>query len=409
MRSQKDRKMDPVLTKCNATEKKERFSGIELLRIIAMFLICMSHAVQTGMNFIAYSNSQVANVFLNLLGYAGQIGNIIFIVCSSYFLLDSTKTKTEKVFRLLFDSTLISIIIFLSFVISGYSFSFEIAIKQFLPDFYSNVWFIPIYALFYLIHPLLNTIINNWDKKSHFAFCLIVFVLYGLLGLTSWGLDVNQLMGFVFIYFFVAYIKKYCNGLSNSQKKNTVGFVIFFVLFVGLALLKYFLSVEWLTINQLYSPILLPMVICMFNLFKNMKFKSKFINYLASCSLFVYCFHENILLQYIIRPKFYEYVLSANPNLYFCWVMICGIGMFVLGYLISLAYKISLSKATSYLSNKFSIFILFLIDKVFKRFFDKDDSQHPQQQTTKKSAEQETIKSENNGSSNEHVQDDTTK
>lgn len=367
--------MTTSLTNENLSTKKERLSGIETYRILVIFLICIHHAVQTGMNYISFSNSRAITILLNILSYSGQCGNIMFIICSSYFLIDSKKLKLDKVLKILLDSMIISIIVLCSMLIAGYSFPLKTIIMQIIPDYYFNMWFIPIYVLFYLIHPLLNLIINHLNKKSHFTICFSTFLIYGLIGLfTGWALGINDLITFIIIYFFVAYIKKYCNNFSNNTKKNFCLFVIFFTLFLILAILKIIIPLKRLTLNQRYSPILFPMLLFLFNIFKNLKIKSKCINYLSSCSLFVYCFHENILLRTYIRPRFYEYVLSVNPNFYFGWIMICGIGMFAVGYLISLLYKFTISKITNYLSKMNASLILLGYDFVYNILYNNKKS-----------------------------------
>ena len=39
----------------------------------------------------------------------GPMGNILFVICSSYFLVDKTKSRAEKAINILFDSMVISI------------------------------------------------------------------------------------------------------------------------------------------------------------------------------------------------------------------------------------------------------------------------------------------------------------
>lgn len=377
--------MTMTLTNEKTISKKERLSGIEAYRILAILLICISHAVQTGMNYISYSNSKVITILLNILLYSGQCGNIMFIICSSYFLVDSKKLRLDKVLKILLDSMFISIIVLLGMIVAGHSFALKTIIKQIFPDFFSNMWFIPIYVIFYLIHPLLNLIINNLNQKTHFTICFSIFFIYGLIGLlTGWSLGVNDLITFIIIYFFVTYVKKYCNSFSENTKINFMLFTIFLIVFLILATLKVIIPLNKLTLNQRYSPILFPMLLFLFNIFKNLKLKSKFINYLASCSLFVYCFHENILLRRIIRPKFYEYVLSIYPNFYFGWVMICGIGMFILGYLVSLLYKLIVSKLTNFVSKKTSNILLKILDFTYTKSFSKEKVEFERNHETSK-------------------------
>lgn len=358
--------MTTSLTNENLSHKNERLSGVELYRILAIFLICISHAIQTGMNYISISNSKTITILLNILSYSGQCGNIMFVICSSYFLVDSKKFRSDKTLKILFDSTTISVIVLLGMTLAGYSFTLKTIIEQFFPDYFSNMWFIPIYVLFYLIHPLLNLIINQLGQKAHFTICFICFIVYGLTGLfTGWSLGINNLIAFIIIYFLVSYVKKYCDNFSKNTKNNFILFVTFLILFTILAIFKVIIPLNRLNLKQLYSPILFPMLLFLFNIFKNFKIKSKCINYLASCSLYVYCFHENILLRNYIRPRFYKYVLSFSPNFFFGWVMICGIGMFILGYLVSLLYKLTISKITTYCSKKTSNIIFRVIDYAY--------------------------------------------
>lgn len=360
-------------TKESAPATKTRLSGIEAYRIIAIFLICLSHANPQGLNLV--------NPFLsNILVYIGQCGNIMFIICSSYFLVDSKKIKLVKVIKILLDSAFISIIILLGMTIAGYSFDSKTILMQIFPTFYYNMWFISIYIIFYLIHPLLNLIINNLSKKQHFSLCFALFVIYGLLGLfTGWEVGVNELLSFVILYFFVAYTKRYCQNLSNNTLKNTYLFIIFFCLFLALASLKLLIPLPKLTINQRYSPILLPMLLFLFNIFKNTKFKSTLINTFASCTLFIYCFHDNILLRTYIRPTFYAHAFSAYPDFYFGWIFVCGTGMFVLGGLVSLLYKFTLSKLSNYCAKRLSVVILDGIDLIYAKYFDNESTAIPKE------------------------------
>lgn len=354
-------------------EKNERKSGIELLRIIAILLICLSHAVQTSELFLDFSLNSFGIVVLSILRYSGQIGNVIFIICSSYFLTESSGIKRNKAFKILFDSMCISILIFICYLISGYRFGLLYSIKQILPDVFSNMWFIPIYVLFYLIHPMLNSAINGLSQKQHFSFCFIVFVVYGILGfLFNYSIGLNFLLDFIIVYFVVSYMKKYCSRLCENFKLNFIIFVFTAIIFVFLAVIKKLLNLKYLFIDSWTSPLLLIMLLSLFNIFNSFKFINKKINYLASCSLFVYCFHENILLRSFLRPKYYEFVMNINPNIYFLWIMLCGIGMFVIAYLISILYKITFSKLTNWLSKKVNEGYEKLLDYILKDTKKKD-------------------------------------
>ncbi len=357
--------------------KKMRFSGIEALRIIAIFLICLCHALDTSVYYVDYSPTlKFPIVLLRILMSSGQIGNVLFIICSAYFLLDSKKTKAEKAFNMLLDSTLISIFIFISFLISGYSFTLENWIRHFLPDLFEHNWFIGIYVLMYAIHPLLNTVIFHMNKKSLFTFCLAVFIFFGIPGVIFWDeIAAGNLAKFIMVYFITAYVKLYCSDFSNNRKKNIKWFFIFLGMFCAqgiiaktMPILHPYLS-RFMMLEYWFSPITLPMLFFLFNIFKSFKFQSKIVNYLASCSLFVYLFHENLLLKTITRPQYYQYVMTLNSKLYFWWIMLCAVGMFMGGMILSFIYKETFHRLTLYLSKKIAKCYYKFRDYIYFKFY----------------------------------------
>ena len=80
-------KGESLMKNKSVENKAVRFSGVEFLKIIAIFLICISHAVQTSELCIDYSPTlDPAIIVLKIFRYFGHFGNIIFIIASSYFL-----------------------------------------------------------------------------------------------------------------------------------------------------------------------------------------------------------------------------------------------------------------------------------------------------------------------------------
>lgn len=88
---------------------KNRESGIELVKIIAIFLIIISHVTQTLFNEMFFNKLQFndgyydmaattnTDVFvLMIFRYFGALGNLIFIISSSYFLSNIEKAIRKK-------------------------------------------------------------------------------------------------------------------------------------------------------------------------------------------------------------------------------------------------------------------------------------------------------------------------
>ena len=98
----------------NALKIKNRNSGIDLLKIIAIFGIVLCHTVpcfehfDLGISTIGYLPCTTAplsfqGLILLFFRNFGQVGNLIFIICSAWFLSDSQKLKKEKQGKLKID------------------------------------------------------------------------------------------------------------------------------------------------------------------------------------------------------------------------------------------------------------------------------------------------------------------
>lgn len=110
------------------TTLKQRQSGIELLKIIAMFLIVTAHCVQTvqqsdnwGLNEfnIVHKSADISIFFTEILRYMGVLGNAVFLICSVWFLTDSSRIKLNKIAHMLLNIYVISVTFMLIFLGGG--------------------------------------------------------------------------------------------------------------------------------------------------------------------------------------------------------------------------------------------------------------------------------------------------
>lgn len=164
---------------------RQRNSSIELIKVIAIIMIVLSHGMPDG--DVTVFNSAIdlglapINIQYFIIGLfhnMGQIGNDIFLVCSAWFLVDSKRTNVNKIFSMIGDCFVVSIIMLAIFSIAGYRLPTTYLIKQFLPVTFGNSWFLTCYLLLYAIHPLLNIIIENIGKKNLLLLNTIFIILY---------------------------------------------------------------------------------------------------------------------------------------------------------------------------------------------------------------------------------------
>lgn len=86
--------------------KKQRESGIELLKIISMILIVFAHTAQNAYRLklpelmLAEATLSKQKFIMAWLIHFGSLGNYLFIICSAWFLIAVKNHKSKKYFRL---------------------------------------------------------------------------------------------------------------------------------------------------------------------------------------------------------------------------------------------------------------------------------------------------------------------
>ena len=352
--------MKVTIKNVSNNEAIKRNSSIELLKIFAMVLIAISHSVpftNTPEFNINLASTNINIFILVIFKNLGHIGNLIFIISSAYFLTDSKKTKKEKVINLIIDTFTISMFFLILVKSLGFHIQKEDMFKQFFSIIYMNNWFVSCYLIIYIIHPLLNIIIKHLNKKQFFR-VNIIFLIYLIIQIFFAGeFYYNDLIGFIIIYFFVAYMKLYMKEFQNNIKLNYI--ILFFstilyiilLAFTNILGLKYnFFSRKMLYWNRFDNLLFVASTISLFNIFKKKEFKNRNINYISSLSLYFYLIHENMIVRIYLRPILY-YMVFSHDNI-IPWILLESIILFAFGIILAYVYNETISKATKKLSGK---------------------------------------------------------
>ena len=191
------------------TKYSNRQSGIEFLKVIAIFIIMITHLTQSWLKYtdIQFTVTNMnANLFILLIfRHLGDIGNLIFFVCSAWFIVDSNKSKKQKIIQMIADVLTISVLWLLVPMITRVPFlNVKLIIKSLLPITFENNWYITCYILFYLASPFINKIINGIDGKIHFRIVLVLSFLYLFVNsIIGDRYYISSLIVFIVVYFIV--------------------------------------------------------------------------------------------------------------------------------------------------------------------------------------------------------------
>ena len=299
--------------------KKERNSSFELLRIILIFLIVLHHIFINTNSFqkININNLQkiifLKYIILRILSNYGQFGNNVFIMISGYFSVTKTNFNIFKFFYFIFEIyTFYYPCLFLGKRISkkykkikfpNYSDNniyFPILTK------YGN-WFIQIYLCLLIFIPFINTGLLNLNRQKYKNLVYIIIIFYCIFnpltsfyGMNSRVFNTTPLIRLLLPYIIGGYIKIY--DLNYKLFWNIIAFIYFpfsiisEIIFDILALkfdnynfIKFHLNFS-ISMNSILS---IFAAIGLINVFQNIKFYNRKINFIAASVLGIYLIHGN--------------------------------------------------------------------------------------------------------------------
>ena len=337
--------------------KAQRNSCVEILRLIAMVLIVFGHQIDvytySGVGGVVdfagvFPTTDPVFFILSFVGPLGLMGDVIFIACSAYFLVESDRISVKKIFYLLSTDVIIMCAALAVKAVLGDPISTKNILEAIFPTFLQVNWFVGYYIVFYLLHPFFNYVIRKLDKKGLAIVTAILFIQCNVIafgmGDTPGSLGL-KLMSFISIYFAVAFYKKYGGKIWESKRINVIVLISSVVLYIVFRIVinHVGLSSEYLAERQygyshINNPIILIMALSMINLASRKEKHNKVINYFAVMSLLLYIIHKN--LQVFFHYDYIGYFLDTyGADTFIFAVFTKSLIVLGLGIILSIIYR----------------------------------------------------------------------
>lgn len=345
--------------------KKERSSGIELLKIIAVLIIVVSHITHTlgttdnqYIDYVSeyaielkYATTDIQQFILVIFKHFGALGNLIFFICSAWFLTDSKTASKRKVMLLESDIWTVSVLFLLFFCGFGMHVARSLMIKSLLPTTFMNNWYMTCYMIIYMLHTSLNKLINSMHQYCLLITTIILTVLYIFTGMINYSFFYeSDLTVFITVYFIIAYHKKYMKRSADSLKFNIwlliggiAGFLGSLLVLNVLGLRIGFLADKVLHWDRNCNPFLIMIALALFNLVRKDNSVRPVINTLARNSFLIYIIHENLLVRTYIRPWIWMKICNGfGHSQIVLWCILYSVVLFIVSALLSLIYSMLL-------------------------------------------------------------------
>lgn len=285
-------------------DRKARCTNLELLRIIAMFLIIAHHfVVNSGITEkYDFNNITVNMLFLQFLGMWGKMAINIFVIISGYFMCNR-KLTVKRFCKIYLEAKFYSIVIFLIFLIAGYE---VIGVGSMLNLIFGylrnpNNGFTASFLMFYLFIPFYNMLIENMNQNQHKCL-LCMTIIYFTFASTFLLSDsvFHEPLWYMILYFFASYIRLYPANWMNNNKRIGLGLLGLIFLAYTSILVVDFVGVKFGFVHAYYmvsnSNKLFAFLIAtfMFLFFKNMRMKnSPIVNKIAATTFGILCIHAS--------------------------------------------------------------------------------------------------------------------
>ncbi len=306
-------------------EKRERNYGIDILRILSMFMVTVLHfcgysgigeTTDTGIPFY------VGSAFLVVCYGAVNI----FALISGYVMYGS-KIKYNRIVSLWFQ------VVFYSAVLSvaeKWIYDIPINLSIFMPVTFSTFWYFQAYFLMFFFIPLYNEIINRFSDKTLFKFLcigILIFCLFSNFAKMS-GKDILGLKsgyGFLwlsFCYIVGAFIKKNKDRLSKISNRTCwliiciselINYLSYVLLFNVSGPESLYIVPKYIFVNYTSVTVFIP-AICILIIFSRIKVNrgKTVIKFFSSTAFGVYIIQTHTLIwnHYIVQ----YHTFLKNPN-----------------------------------------------------------------------------------------------
>lgn len=305
---------------------KQRQSNMDLLRILAMFMVLMSHAnfytLGTPLHYDIQTSpiSSFTRIFFNSFSV---IGVNVFVLLSGWFSINATKINFLKfIFQIYF----FSFGIYIFFILLGTS----ITTDRILNCLYISKWdwFIKAYLGLYLLSPVLNAYVKTAPKKEFEYLLGAFFVFQTVLSYRGNGLYIlngYSQFSFMGLYLLGRYLQIYW-----SKKIKLSSYLALFIVLITTNGVLYTIDI-WMDTYiiagycQSYAnPINIIAAGLLLLLFSKIKIKHiNVISWVATSSFAVYLLHydQNILKEFYCKICILINESSSGITLIFLYII----------------------------------------------------------------------------------------
>lgn len=279
---------------------KERNYGIDLLRVVLMYMVCMLHTLGRG-GILGASAAGTRGYkvfwFLEILSYCAVDG---FAIISGYMANDQPR-KFEKLVDMWFQAFFYSFIVTMILTIVGINDSWSKAdmIKSAMPVTFGYYWYFTAFFALYFSIPVLNSFLFSLDSDTAKKAFIIIVILYSFLGVLGDPFYSNG--GYSAIWLMVLYcIGVLAKKIKLFETRRSITLILLWALCIVFTWVFHVIIVNGRFTN-LISPTILLSGILMVVLFSRIRISGTIIQKISPLTFGIYLFQLNAVIWNILE------------------------------------------------------------------------------------------------------------
>lgn len=328
--------------------RKQRNSGFELLRIVAMVLIVAHHLALHGTGVpkerpFLQDIPMLNNILNNLYLQGGKLGCSIFIALTGYFGIEK-ENDWKHLIPIEIAAITYCVGVFAFNWIMGFSaFSLRALVKCLFPITFVQYWFLTTYFVVYLLSPFMNQGLSQLTQEQYKRFLEIVVMLFFLVPLINKlaigeyydlyrGYTWNSMIWLSIYYCVGGYLRKF--GIPNKKYIAYSGLLYGAILLVRCLLWRLFPEnqmAQMLSMYVFWDDSLL-ILLCTYWLilgFGALKLQCGWINTAASACLGVYLIHDNENIRYLLWQAVLKTRERFQSSAFWLWSLAAIVGIYI--------------------------------------------------------------------------------
>ena len=300
----------------NANLKKVRDSNMELLRIVAMFLVVMIHT--NGFSIGLPNEDNFSSEFA--ISFSRISVEAISSVCVNLFILISgwygIRNKKGKFIELLFQLAFFIVIC----LVYGYVQQGNLSLAEILRTIrlHKMWWFVRSYILLFFLAPVLNAFCERATKRE-FIMVLVAFYIFSsfnwMFHFVDWMVNGYCTMSFVGLYLLARFSRQYLFEITLINKKHwwLLAYAFFTIATICCVCVEIMVHLMPINMNEILgydSPFVVLASLSLLLFFSKLKIQSSVVNWVAKSCFAVYLLHTS---NYIF-PDFKEHLRQYYEN-----------------------------------------------------------------------------------------------